>query len=155
MAAGTDGFTAFVVGRYPRMLRAAVLLGVPRADAEDAVQDALARCYASWSRVRAAKDPEAYAYRILVNGVRRSARRRWRGEIPHAELPEPAGDSGSGAPDPAAGLLVVGMVGVAAQVRAVRGADAPAGRVTRPAPASPGCVAPAVPRLPPDWARAG
>ena len=46
------------------------------------------RCYGSWARVRAAEDPEAYAYRVLVNGIRRGWRRRWRGEVPHAELPD-------------------------------------------------------------------
>jgi RNA polymerase sigma-70 factor (sigma-E family) len=71
-------------------VRAAVLLGCSRPDAEDAAQEALSRCFAAWSRVRGADDPEAYAYRVLVNGVARGRRRRWWGEVPHAELPEPA-----------------------------------------------------------------
>jgi RNA polymerase sigma-70 factor (sigma-E family) len=88
------GFRAFVTARYGPLVRAAVLLGCSRPDAEDAVQDALSRCYAAWSRVRAADDPEAYAYRVLVNGISRGRRRRWRGEVPHAEPPEPAGQAG-------------------------------------------------------------
>jgi RNA polymerase sigma-70 factor (sigma-E family) len=82
-----EGFESFVVARYASMVRTAVLLGIRPADAEDAVQDALARCYAAWSRGGQAHDPDAYAYRVLVNGVRRAGRRRWTGEVPHAEPP--------------------------------------------------------------------
>jgi RNA polymerase sigma-70 factor (sigma-E family) len=84
-----DGYRAFVVARYGPLVRTAVLLGCRRADAEDAAQDALARCYTAWSRVRVADDREAYAYRVLLNGLARDRRRRWRGEVPHADPPEP------------------------------------------------------------------
>jgi RNA polymerase sigma-70 factor (sigma-E family) len=97
-----DEFAAFVAARYARMVRTAVLLGTAPADAEDAVQDALARCYAAWHRVRTAADPDAYAYSVLVNGVRRAGRRRWRGEVPHADLP----DGASATADPAARVAV-------------------------------------------------
>jgi RNA polymerase sigma-70 factor (sigma-E family) len=89
MARDDDGYTAFVVASYPRLVRAAILMGCPRQDAEDAAQNALARCFAAWSKVRAADDPDAYVYRILVNGLFRGWRRRWRREIPHGDLPEP------------------------------------------------------------------
>ncbi|MFC4944365.1 SigE family RNA polymerase sigma factor [Pseudonocardia sp. GCM10023141] len=88
--AADDDYRRFVAERYGPLVRAAVLLGAAPADAEDAAQDALTRCYVSWARVRGADDPEAYAYRVLVNGLRRGWRRRWRGEVPHAEPPEPA-----------------------------------------------------------------
>lgn len=78
----------FVAGRFAPLVRAAALLGCAPADAEDAAQDALVRCLAAWPRVRAADDPEAYAYRVLINGIARGRRRRWRGEVPHAEPPE-------------------------------------------------------------------
>ena len=84
-----DDYRAFVDARYARLVRAAVLFGCREQDAEDAVQDALVRCYASWGRVRAADDRDAYVYRVLVNGITRGWRRRWRGEIPYQELPEP------------------------------------------------------------------
>ena len=89
-----DDYRAFVDARYARLVRAAVLFGCREQDAEDAVQDALIRCYASWGRVSAADDRDAYVYRVLVNGITRGRRRRWRGEIPHEVLPEPtpAGD---------------------------------------------------------------
>ncbi|GAA3670520.1 hypothetical protein GCM10022237_32880 [Nocardioides ginsengisoli] len=38
-------FSAYVAARRPRLVRTAVLLGVPAADAEDVVQSALLRCY--------------------------------------------------------------------------------------------------------------
>jgi RNA polymerase sigma-70 factor (sigma-E family) len=66
-----------------------VLFGCGRQDAEDAVQDALVRCYSAWGRVAAADDRDAYVYRVLVNGITRGWRRKWRGETPYDELPEP------------------------------------------------------------------
>jgi RNA polymerase sigma-70 factor (sigma-E family) len=83
-----ETYKDFVVARYPTMVRAAVLFGCRAQDAEDAVQDALVRCYTAWSRVSSADDPDAYAFRVLINTIARSRRRRWWGELPHAELPE-------------------------------------------------------------------
>ncbi len=82
-------YEGFVVARYRTLVRAAVLLGCNRPDAEDAAQDALVRCYTAWARVRSADDPDAYVYRILVNGITRGRRRRWRGELPYQQVPEP------------------------------------------------------------------
>ncbi|GAA1477103.1 SigE family RNA polymerase sigma factor [Nocardioides aestuarii] len=96
-----DDYRAFVDARYSRLVRAAVLIGCREQDAEDAVQDALVRCYSAWGRVSAADDREAYVYRVLVNGIVRGWRRRWRGEIPHGELPE-----SPSAADPAAAVVV-------------------------------------------------
>ena len=85
-----DDYRAFVEARYARLVRAAVLFGSGEQDAEDAVQETLIRCYSSWGRVSAANDRDAYVYRVLVNGISRSRRRRWRGEIPYEKLPEPS-----------------------------------------------------------------
>ena len=91
------GYQDFVFARYRHLVRCAVLLGCSPEDAEDATQEALTRCYGAWSRVIAADDPDAYVYWVLVNGISRSRRRRWRGEVPHAELPEtPGGDPAPG-----------------------------------------------------------
>jgi RNA polymerase sigma-70 factor (sigma-E family) len=84
-----DDYRAFVDARYARLVRSAVLFGCSEQDAEDAVQDALIRCYGAWGRVSAADDRDAYVYRVLVNGIARGRRRKWRGEIPYQELPEP------------------------------------------------------------------
>ena len=84
-----DDYRAFVDARYARLVRAAILFGCGEQDAEDAVQEALIRCYAAWGRVSTADDRDAYVYRVLVNGIGRGWRRKWRGEIPYEELPEP------------------------------------------------------------------
>ena len=69
MPADQAEYEGFVATRYRTLVRAAVLLGCSRPDAEDAAQDALIRCYTAWSRVRSADDPDAYVYRVLVNGI--------------------------------------------------------------------------------------
>jgi RNA polymerase sigma-70 factor (sigma-E family) len=84
-----EEYLAFVAARYQTLVRAAVLVGCRPQDAEDAVQDALVRCYAAWPRVSAADDRDAYVYRLLVNGIFRGWRRRWRAETPFSEVPEP------------------------------------------------------------------
>lgn len=80
-------FSAYVAARWSGLVRAAVLLGCARPDAEDLVQTALVRCYRAWPRVRRADDPDAYVYRVLLNCLASSRRRRWWGERPTAELP--------------------------------------------------------------------
>jgi RNA polymerase sigma-70 factor (sigma-E family) len=85
----TDDYSRFVVARYAHLVRAAVLFGCCRQDAEDAVQETLIRCYSSWGRVSAAHDRDAYVYRVLINGIARGWRRKWRGEIPYTDMPEP------------------------------------------------------------------
>lgn len=92
MKPGDREYEGFVVARYRTLVRAAVLFGCSRHDAEDAVQDTLIRCYTSWSRVAAANDPDAYVYRMLINGISRGRRRRWRGETPYQQMPEPDGE---------------------------------------------------------------
>jgi RNA polymerase sigma-70 factor (sigma-E family) len=84
-----DEYEGFVVTRYRTLVRAAVLLGCSRHDAEDAAQDTLIRCFCSWSRVSNADDPDAYVFRILLNGISRGRRRKWHGETAYGRLPEP------------------------------------------------------------------
>jgi RNA polymerase sigma-70 factor (sigma-E family) len=82
-------FGEYVEARWPRLVRAAVLLGCTPHEAEDVTQTALTRCLVKWSQVRKATDRDAYVYRVLVNTFTDSRRRRWVGERPTAELPEP------------------------------------------------------------------
>lgn len=86
-------FTAFMTARWPTMVRSAVLLGCPRDDAEDMAQTALLQLYVSWAKVQAARDPDAYVYRVLVNCLKRRLGRNRLRETPVAdpailELPE-------------------------------------------------------------------
>lgn len=81
-------FEEYVAARRTALVRSAVLLGCPEADAEDLVQAALLRCYRHWRRVRRADRPDAYVYRILVNTLRETRSRRWHGETPTESLPD-------------------------------------------------------------------
>ncbi|MFU8851611.1 SigE family RNA polymerase sigma factor [Micromonospora sp. SL1-18] len=81
-----EGFDDFVVTRSPRLLRTAFLLTRDWASAEDLLQTALARAWEAWRRIDG--DPEPYVRRIIVNAYASSWRRRWRGELPTADLPE-------------------------------------------------------------------
>lgn len=83
-----DDFEAFVAARWGRLVRSAVLLGCSPPEAEDLVQATLIRCLASWPRVSAAADRDAYVHRALVNGLLSARRRRWTGERPTADLPD-------------------------------------------------------------------
>jgi RNA polymerase sigma-70 factor (sigma-E family) len=81
-----DGFNDFVVSRSTRLLRVAFLLTSDWAAAEDLLQSSLVKAWSAWSRIEG--DPEPYVRRILVNTHAGWWRRRWRGELPSAELPE-------------------------------------------------------------------
>ena len=95
-------FSEYVAARRPTLVRSAVLLGCPQADAEDVVQTALLRCYRSWRRVTRAEQPDAYVYKVLVNTLRDARARKWSGELPTDELPDHPAD----ATDPTTGLAV-------------------------------------------------
>jgi RNA polymerase sigma-70 factor (sigma-E family) len=83
-----EDFTDYMSSRWSTLVRSAVLLGCAQPDAEDVVQTTLARCYAAWPKVSRADNRDAYVYRMLVNALTDSRRRRWWGERPTAALPE-------------------------------------------------------------------
>lgn len=101
-------FSTYVAQRRPRLVRTAVLLGCPSADAEDIVQSALLKCYRSWRKVVRADHPDAYVHRILVTTLYDARNRRWNGELPTEELPELAGAD----PEWAEGIAVRRALGV-------------------------------------------
>lgn len=78
-------FTEMVNSRWAILVRSAMLLGCPPAEAEDVVQSALTRCYQNWRQVRRADSPHAYVHRVLVNTFIDRTRRRSYGEMPVAE----------------------------------------------------------------------
>ena len=80
------GFVDFVVARGPALHRTAVLLTRDEQAAEDLVQIALAKAWQSWARIDG--NYEAYVRRILINEFASAWRRRWRTEVPTADLPE-------------------------------------------------------------------
>ena len=76
------GFENFVRDRSPRLLAMARGLARSEADAEDLVQDVLAKVLLKWDTVSAAEDPNAYVNRMLVNAATSFWRRGVRRESP-------------------------------------------------------------------------
>ena len=92
-SSGDAEFAAFVQAQSTALHRTAYLLTGDRDAAQDAVQIALASMYRVWAQRHAWENPAGYAHRVVTRAVLASARRRWRGERPTAELPERASPS--------------------------------------------------------------
>ena len=88
-ARDTD-FDDWVAARGPALLRLAYVLTGNRADAEDAVQDALSRALPRWEHIRSVGDPDAYVRRMVVNAHTSWWRKFRRREAPVAEPRPPA-----------------------------------------------------------------
>jgi RNA polymerase sigma-70 factor (sigma-E family) len=86
--AEVEEFAQFVVVRERALQRTAWLLTGDWALAEDLVQTALARSWPRWGRIRQRDDPEIYVRRVMVNTWSTWRRRRWRGELASAALPD-------------------------------------------------------------------
>lgn len=72
-------YAEFYAATWSRMYRTAYAIARDAGAAEDALQSAYAKAYASWRRVSRADEPEAYLRRMVVNevlGARRWAARR-------------------------------------------------------------------------------
>ncbi|MGW2486733.1 SigE family RNA polymerase sigma factor [Streptomyces sp. NPDC001606] len=83
-------YDAFVAARWSVLFHLARLLtGGDRHRAEDLLQESLVKLWFVWPKV-AEEAPEAYVRTVLARAAARSARRRWWGERPVAELPEEA-----------------------------------------------------------------
>src|SRR3954452_2912463 len=84
-----DEFTEFVHAAWPSLYRTAYLMLGEHQLAEDLVQTALAKTYASWHKVREPAAAPAYARVVLVNTAASWFRRRsWRNEHPTEHLPD-------------------------------------------------------------------
>lgn len=68
-------FAAYVAARWPSLVRVVVLLGVRPDVAEEVVRAALARCHASWERVRRTDDLDAHVHRQVLDRWRLARRR--------------------------------------------------------------------------------
>jgi RNA polymerase sigma-70 factor, ECF subfamily len=78
-------FRDFVEANGSTLLHSARLLTGDRGHAEDLVQTTLTKLYLKWGRAR---NPLAYARRVLVSTHIDASRRRWRGERPTAVVPD-------------------------------------------------------------------
>ncbi len=87
-------FEEFVVVCSDRLLRTAYLLTRDPVLAEDLLQTALTKAWFAWKRLD--EQPEPYVRTILVNTYATRWRRRWRGERPTRDLPEPRSANGAG-----------------------------------------------------------
>jgi RNA polymerase sigma-70 factor (sigma-E family) len=85
-----EEFREFMHGRWPSMVRLAYGLTGDQGHAEDVVQAAFARAYASWPRVRRSGNPDAYVRQIVVNENRNRFRKHRVPEHLTDQLPEHA-----------------------------------------------------------------
>ena len=107
-------FTAFVHACQDRLRRVAYLVCGDVHRAEDAVQNALARVHAGWSRIER-DDPYGYAQRAVVRAAIDERRRPWRRERPTEVLPETA----SAVPDALTARVAEALAALPARRRAV------------------------------------
>ncbi len=88
-------FEEFAVARAPHLFRSAWLLCGDRHQAEDLVQETLAKVYVRWRRPLSSRidNPAAYAQTALTRTFLSAKRRRSSTELPYASLPDsPVGD---------------------------------------------------------------
>jgi hypothetical protein len=83
-----DGdFSAYVVARWPGLIRTLVLLGCTFAQAERVATDALASCQGSWAADRDADDIDVHVHRVVMERLAKLRRRGRLADVP--EVPEP------------------------------------------------------------------
>jgi DNA-directed RNA polymerase specialized sigma24 family protein len=92
-------FAAYLVARWPALVRMLVLLGGRPAEAEDAVGAGLARAYADWAPISGSDDPDVHVYRSVLAAWARRSGRWW--EAPPDGAGGPDGSDGrAGEPAP-------------------------------------------------------
>jgi RNA polymerase sigma-70 factor (sigma-E family) len=90
-----EEFSTYVAGHRRALMRTAYLLSGDHHAAEDLVQGALAKVYASWRRIRRKDAIDAYVRRVLVNEHLGLWRRAWRrlehstDQVPESSTPPP------------------------------------------------------------------
>jgi RNA polymerase sigma-70 factor (ECF subfamily) len=87
-----SSFEDFFRAEYPDLARALFLLTRDPVEAEELAQEALARTYERWDRVRGMESPVGYVYRTAMNLNRKRIRRlavRARRLVPGGSEPDP------------------------------------------------------------------
>src|SRR3954470_19531296 len=87
-------FDGWVAARGPALLRLAYTLTGNAADAEDVVQEALARALPRWERISRMDNVDAYVRRMVVNAHTSWWRRFRRREAPVAHVRDVVGSGG-------------------------------------------------------------
>ena len=85
---GGPTFEEFVATRGRDLWRSAWLLTGDAHKAEDLVQTALMKCWRRWSSIANDGAVEAYVRRAMVTTYTDWWRRKWRSELPTADLPD-------------------------------------------------------------------
>src|SRR4051812_28567703 len=75
---GDEGFAAWYQEQYRRVFASVLLVSGDHAATADAVDEAFARAWERWPRVRAMDAPAGWTFTVARNLLRRSARRRAR-----------------------------------------------------------------------------
>ena len=85
-----EEFERFALARTPQLYRSAWLLCGDAHQAEDLVQETLAKVFVRWRRPfgRPIDNPAAYAQTALTRTFLSARRKRSSGEIPYADLPD-------------------------------------------------------------------
>ena len=98
---GMTEFEEFAHARTPHLLRSAWLLCGDAHQAEDLVQETLAKVYVRWHRRLGGRidNPAAYAQTTLVRTFLSARRRRSSGELPYADPPDAVHPDPSAATD--------------------------------------------------------
>jgi RNA polymerase sigma-70 factor (sigma-E family) len=102
-------FSEFMHARWPQLVRLGYGLTGDPGLAEDLAQTALARAFASWTRVRRADDPDAYVRRIMVNANSGRFRKRRVREQLTGTLPDTGGTDPAGRHDDRSALIAALM----------------------------------------------
>lgn len=119
--AAESEFADFFTGSWDRLFRSTYAVAGDYQLAEDALQNAFAKAYAAWWRVRSADHPEAYVRRMAVNEVLGMRRRGWwRSERVGADVEDTPAGWRDRAASPEDGLLLSDEVWAAVRSLPVR-----------------------------------
>jgi RNA polymerase sigma factor (sigma-70 family) len=83
-----EGFEEWYRREHPKLVNTLFLVSGTVDSATDATDEAFARAAAQWSRVRTMEYPSAWTYRVALNVLRKSARRRSRETDLHVKASE-------------------------------------------------------------------
>jgi RNA polymerase sigma factor (sigma-70 family) len=96
---GSGGFDEWYRREHPRLVASLLLISGDIEAATEATDEALARAFLHWDRVRAMESPGGWTHRVALNVLRRRKRRQTlerrllARQHPAREVPAPAGEA--------------------------------------------------------------
>lgn len=97
-------FVEYAGAHWGALVRSAVFLGCGVHEAQDIAQATLVRCWSHWPKVQRADDRDGYVFRVLLNCLRDTKRRRSAHERPTASFAD------GSTPDPAEAFALTDSV---------------------------------------------